>query len=150
MHINTFIRTHTIIYLFHFSDLPPSQGKTASSIHDLLALQPRIACLLSPIDPPSNDSSSSQASQPSQESSQQFKEEEIDVSLIQQGDLIKVTPGRIAVDGVVEWGSTYVNEAAMTGDELPVKKEVRMNNVRIGRVNRECGKRVNRDRENRV
>lgn len=44
---------------------------------------------------------------------------------IEVGDLVLVRPGSvIAVDGVVESGSSAVNESAITGESIPVEKEI--------------------------
>lgn len=52
-------------------------------------------------------------------------EREIDALLIQPGDSLKVLPGgKIPADGVVVWGSSYVNESMVTGESVPVSKEV--------------------------
>nr|AID81887.1 heavy metal ATPase transporter 7 [Camelina sativa] len=52
-------------------------------------------------------------------------EREIDALLIQPGDTLKVHPGsKIPADGVVVWGSSYVNESMVTGESVPVSKEV--------------------------
>ena len=46
------------------------------------------------------------------------------VSEIRPGDLVLVRPGeRIAVDGVVVEGSSFVDEAMLTGEPMPVRKE---------------------------
>ncbi|MBQ8501673.1 MAG: copper-translocating P-type ATPase [Bacteroides sp.] len=51
-------------------------------------------------------------------------EEEIPIAEIHQGDLILVKPGeRIAVDGVVTEGSSYVDESMLSGEPVPVSKE---------------------------
>lgn len=45
--------------------------------------------------------------------------------LIQPGDTLKVLPGtKIPADGTVTWGSSYVNESMVTGESIPVLKEV--------------------------
>lgn len=54
-------------------------------------------------------------------------DEEIDVAIEQlhAGDVIVVRPGeRIPVDGVIVSGSSAVDESMLTGESLPVKKEV--------------------------
>ncbi|KAF2536246.1 hypothetical protein F2Q68_00020274 [Brassica cretica] len=52
-------------------------------------------------------------------------ERELDALLIQPGDSLKVVPGgKIPADGVVVWGSSYVNESMVTGESVPVSKEV--------------------------
>lgn len=50
---------------------------------------------------------------------------EVDIADIQQGDILQIASGeQIPLDGVVVEGKTYVNEAMMTGEPLPVKKEL--------------------------
>lgn len=54
-----------------------------------------------------------------------IEEREIDSLLIQPGDTLKVLPGtKIPADGIVTWGSSYVNESMVTGESLPVLKEI--------------------------
>lgn len=58
-------------------------------------------------------------------------EKEIDALLIQPGDVLKVIPGaKVPADGVVVWGSSYVNESMVTGESAPALKEV--NSLVIG------------------
>ena len=48
----------------------------------------------------------------------------IDVDDVQEGDRLAVLPGgKIPVDGIVVKGSASVNEAAITGESVPVQKE---------------------------
>ena len=50
-------------------------------------------------------------------------EEEIPVDAIEKNDLLRVRPGeKIAADGVVSEGSSFVDEAMITGESRPVKK----------------------------
>lgn len=52
-------------------------------------------------------------------------EREIDALLIQPGDTLKVIPGtKVPADGVVAWGASYVDESMVTGEAIPVPKEV--------------------------
>ncbi|GAU39102.1 hypothetical protein TSUD_320770 [Trifolium subterraneum] len=54
-----------------------------------------------------------------------IEEREIDSLLVQSGDTLKVLPGtKIPADGIVTWGSSYVNESMVTGESVPVLKEV--------------------------
>jgi Cu2+-exporting ATPase len=51
-------------------------------------------------------------------------EEEVAVSKLQEGDLALVRPGeRVPVDGVVRKGESDLNEAMITGESRPVKKQ---------------------------
>jgi Cu+-exporting ATPase len=51
--------------------------------------------------------------------------EEVDVSELLVGDVILVKPGeQLAADGQVSWGSSEVSEAVITGESLPLQKEV--------------------------
>ncbi|KAF0977493.1 hypothetical protein FDP41_003485 [Naegleria fowleri] len=53
-------------------------------------------------------------------------EEEIDIHLVQRGDILKVLPGsKIPTDGMVIHGTTSVDESMISGEPLPVPKRVR-------------------------
>lgn len=53
------------------------------------------------------------------------KDREIEVELVQVNDLVKVYPGQgIPVDGIVVFGKGISNEAMLTGESLPVSKEI--------------------------
>lgn len=50
---------------------------------------------------------------------------EIQLELVQKGDLLKVLPGsRIPTDGIIESGTTYVDESMITGESVPVARSV--------------------------
>lgn len=50
---------------------------------------------------------------------------EIPISRIQKGDILMVKPGeKVAVDGSVTEGSSYVDESMLTGEPVPVLKEI--------------------------
>jgi P-type Cu+ transporter len=50
-------------------------------------------------------------------------EEEVSLADVKPGDLLKLRPGeKVAVDGVVESGSSFVDESMLTGEPVPVEK----------------------------
>lgn len=52
-------------------------------------------------------------------------ESELDIQYISKGDIIVVRPGeRIAVDGTVTEGASSVDQSALTGESIPVEKNV--------------------------
>lgn len=52
-------------------------------------------------------------------------EREIDINLVQRHDVIKITPGsRIPTDGVVVSGESSIDESMLSGESLPVEKDV--------------------------
>lgn len=63
------------------------------------------------------------------------QEEEIPVSQIQTGDLIRVKPGgKIPVDGKIREGQSNIDESMITGEPIPVDKEVE-DEVHSGTIN---------------
>ena len=77
-----------------------SKGKTTNALKSLMRLSPQRATLL-----------------------RDGAEVEVDIAGVQVGDLFVVRPGeRIPVDGVVESGESAVDEAALTGESIPVDK----------------------------
>ncbi|KAE9598705.1 putative cu(+) exporting ATPase [Lupinus albus] len=85
-----------------------AKGKTSDAIKKLVELAPATAILIV-----------------KDKGGRSIEEREIDSLLIQPGDTLKVIPGtKIPADGVVTWGSSYVNESMVTGESVPVLKEV--------------------------
>ncbi|XP_008787477.2 copper-transporting ATPase HMA5 [Phoenix dactylifera] len=83
-----------------------AKGKTSEAIAKLMDLAPETATLLT-YDNEGNV----------------INEKEIDSRLIQKNDVIKVIPGgKVASDGFVIWGQSYVNESMITGESRPVGK----------------------------
>ena len=63
------------------------------------------------------------------------KEQETPVSQVVHGDLIVVKPaGKIAVDGVLTDGSSFVDESMVSGEPIPVEKNIG-SNVIAGTIN---------------
>jgi cation transport ATPase len=117
-----------------------AKGKSASSIAELLKLQPREAYLVSGSSYQQllqytshhhfSSSSSSTASDSISSTSKDLSLHDsdiklIDIDLIQKGDIVKVLAGdRIPTDGKVILGSSYVDESMITGESLPVVKHI--------------------------
>ena len=79
-----------------------SKGKTTDALKGLMKLSPKTAVLI-----------------------KDGLEEEVPVERVQKNDVFAVRPGQsIPVDGVVVEGSSAVNEAALTGESIPVDKTV--------------------------
>ncbi|WOL16489.1 copper-transporting ATPase RAN1 [Canna indica] len=85
-----------------------AKGKTSDAIKKLVELAPATALLLV-----------------KDEEGRHVGEREIDALLIQPGDILKVFPGsKIPSDGIVVWGTSHVDESMVTGESLPITKEV--------------------------
>lgn len=77
-----------------------SKSKTTDAVSKLIDLSPKTARVL-----------------------REGQEVEIDASEIEKGDIIIVRPGEsVAADGIVVDGSSSVDEAAITGESIPVHK----------------------------
>ncbi|XP_058096612.1 copper-transporting ATPase RAN1 [Magnolia sinica] len=91
-----------------------AKGKTSDAIKKLVELAPATALLLF-----------------KDEGGRYTKEREIDALLIEPGDILKVLPGsKVPADGAVAWGSSFVDESMVTGESVPVMKE--LNSLVIG------------------
>ncbi len=77
-----------------------SKGKTTDALKSLMKLAPKTATIL--VD---------------------GIEQEVPIAQVKKGDIFVVRPGEnIPVDGIVVEGSSAVNEAALTGESIPVDK----------------------------
>ena len=77
-----------------------AKGKTTDALKGLMKLAPKTATLL-----------------------RNGQEVKVPIEQVQTGDIFVVRPGEnIPVDGVVEEGSSAVNESALTGESIPVDK----------------------------
>ncbi len=77
-----------------------SKGRTTDALRSLMALSPQTATLI-----------------------RGGEEVTVDIEEVRQGDIFAVKPGEsIPVDGIITEGQTAVNEAALTGESLPVDK----------------------------
>ncbi|MDD7806055.1 MAG: HAD-IC family P-type ATPase, partial [Endozoicomonas sp. (ex Botrylloides leachii)] len=102
-----------LINLGHSLELR-ARGKTNDAIKRLLGLQPKVARLV--VDG--------------------TIEQDIAIDRIRKGNVIRVRPGeKIAVDGIVVEGSSFIDEAMLTGEPLPVKKRVN-DTVSAGTLNK--------------
>ncbi len=79
-----------------------SKGKTTDALKSLMKLAPKTAVII-----------------------KDGAEIEVPIEQVRKGDIFAVRPGEnIPVDGVVLEGSSAVNEAALTGESIPVDKTV--------------------------
>ncbi|WP_423147932.1 heavy metal translocating P-type ATPase [Rubrolithibacter danxiaensis] len=79
-----------------------AKGNTSTAIKKLMGLQPKTVTVIS----------------------QDGSEKQIGIEEVAAGDVILVKPGeKIAVDGMVTSGSSYVDESMLSGEPVPVLKE---------------------------
>ena len=77
-----------------------SKGKTTDALKSLMKLAPKTAVVI-----------------------RDGQEQEVSIDQVQKGDIFVVRPGEnIPVDGIVLEGHSAVNEAALTGESIPVDK----------------------------
>ena len=77
-----------------------AKGRTGEAIRKLVGLQPKTALVL-----------------------RDGQATEINIEAIAVGDMVRVRPGeRIALDGTVAEGATYIDESMISGEPVPVKK----------------------------
>ena len=79
-----------------------SKGKTSEAITKLMNLAPKVAILVT----------------------EDGQEKEVPTESLQKGDVFLVKPGSLVpVDGIVLEGNSIVDEAAITGESVPVEKQ---------------------------
>ncbi|MBQ3817458.1 MAG: copper-translocating P-type ATPase [Clostridia bacterium] len=79
-----------------------SKGKTTNALKSLMKLAPETAVII-----------------------RNGKEVTVKITEVKTGDIFVVRPGEnIPVDGIIIEGSTAVNESALTGESIPVDKEI--------------------------
>ena len=89
-----------------------AKGQTSSAIRKLMGLQPKTVRVI-----------------------RDGKEQTLPISEVQIGELILVRPGeKIAVDGVLTEGSSFVDESMLNGEPVPVEKHPQ-NQVFAGTLN---------------
>lgn len=90
-----------------------ARGRTSEAIKRLIGLQPKTARVV-------RDSG----------------EVDIDIKDVQLDDIVRVRPGeKIPVDGEISEGSTTIDESMLTGEPMPVAKQVG-DNVSAGTINK--------------
>jgi len=108
-----------------------AKGTTISAMTSLLKLQPRQAVLVTKgserykhaFDKVPEDGKTTASSSDTTDEEEEL--ESIDIDLIQKGDIIKVYPGaRLPTDGIVVAGSSNIDESLITGESMPVSREV--------------------------
>ncbi len=79
-----------------------SKGRTTDALKGLMKLAPETAVIL-----------------------KDGKEETVPIAQVKKGDIFVVRPGEnIPVDGIITEGTTAVDESALTGESIPVDKQV--------------------------
>jgi Cu+-exporting ATPase len=110
-----------------------TKEKASDAVRKLLDLKPRTARLLRPeIREKNNANQGGMDIQDSNTSSdvsrlklvsKEFKEVEIPVEEVLEGDLMIIRPGeRVPTDGTIIDGSSSIDESAITGESIPVDK----------------------------
>ncbi len=90
-----------------------AKGNTSSAIKKLMGLQPKTVTMIN----------------------EAGIQEEIPIGRVKTGDLLLVKPGeKVAVDGLVVDGSSYVDESMLSGEPVPVFKE-KSTKVYAGTIN---------------
>ena len=94
-----------------------TKEKASDAVRKLLDLKPRTARVVRPIIKEGGNNAELKLV------SKEFKEIEIPLEQIQEGDLMVVRPGeRVPTDGIVIDGASSIDESAITGESIPVDK----------------------------
>ena len=92
-----------------------AKGNTSGAIRKLMGLQPKTVTIV--------------------DSGDKTGYREVSISSVRAGDIIVVRPGeRVAVDGTVTEGSSYVDESMLSGEPLPAAKK-KASKVYAGTIN---------------
>ena len=92
-----------------------AKGNTSGAIRKLMGLQPKTVTIV--------------------DSGDKTGYREVSISSVRAGDIIVVRPGeRVAVDGTVTDGSSYVDESMLSGEPLPAAKK-KASKVYAGTIN---------------
>ena len=90
-----------------------AKGRTTEALRRLIQLQPKTATLLQ-----------GGGEQEEIEEIEEIKEIIVPLDHVQVGDQVLIRPGeQIPVDGIVQAGSSAVDESMLTGESLPVEKQ---------------------------
>lgn len=108
-----------------------ARGKTSAALTKLMVLQPNEATVVEGyVTKDRNVQDEKQSSDYKYD-----KETMVDIRLVQRNDIVKVTSdSKIPVDGLVVQGTALVDESLVTGESMPVSKQVG-SNVISGSIN---------------
>ena len=102
-----------------------AKGKTTDALKGLMSLAPKTAVLLIPQRGNRQDDNGIDEKGYNETKFEDYIEKEVPVEQVKKGDLFVVRPGEsIPVDGRVAEGHSAVNESALTGESIPVDKEM--------------------------
>lgn len=106
----------TVVFLFYLAELleDHTAERARKSVHSLMKLAPEIAVV-----------------------KREGREEKVHVHSVDVNDVVLVRPGeKVPLDGIVERGISSVNQAPITGESIPIMKQVG-DEVYAGTINNE-------------